>query len=413
VLIIVIIGIYMYVNNSPPFFDKNLDCMIGGINGPIIYNTSNCDINSPPETPTTVSYAPMRYLFPIIDANNNPNLCQILISIYGNSTNNNGYNCQIADTIQANMNRYINNSLYSTILTGIPGLLVQQLDTCNNGGYNYPDDVLVTPPLTADQKSCTVSPGLPVLVPTEYRTDLGNQGNPADDNKYGAAAGSCTPGFIQWAPFEVVRSSAGKGTNGYGDSQHGFTSPTYNQLSNCPQTAYIPGVITTTNYPRSSLLAKFNYTALYNWFYDTSQQSDTLLQRQMLTRFVLCSMINDAYGQEVIPLNIYMSPNEFVTFTIDGSGADTSGFTFSTPIQVNQLPLPLSNYPIIHYISDNKNAGCSGTDFNLPCKESTGTLNGQVGSVINNRYRFHKYVRIILWALLGLFVLYIMLRVIF
>ena len=449
IIVIIVIGIilFMYIKQTPPFFDKDLDCVIGGRNGSTIYDSTNC-VDVKTSNSTVITQPPLRYLLPIIDVDNKPNLCQVAISIAGNGTNNNGYNQYIAQLL------FQFSSQYQPLLTlvGISG---------QNPFTNGSTFILSLP---------TGNPGIPI----EYRIDMGN-----GSNNNNTAAGSCTPGFLMWQNAQGGSGGCGS-TNGptncyYDPNAHSAITNDFSnigstsQLGTCPQAAYVDNNITTSGTPIQNMawldISSIN-VILYN-----STTGLANLQAQMALRFVLCSMINKMSGDDILPLNIYMNPSEYVTIPIqDVSGntytiTNTAGFitsmiidpsgqsitmlynTTSTIIpisnnsitltydpsgtfyssSVNPVPLlqsitllvvPSTNPPLSQFsfteLSNLKNKllhyqptnGVCGTDFNLPCVGSPGTISAQTGKVNNNAYKFHKFSNIVLISVLGLLILY-------
>lgn len=439
IIIIIVLGIllFLYIVEAPPFFDKDLDCVIGGRNGSIIYDSTNC-VDTTTSNSTVLTQPPLRYLLPIIDVNNRPNLCQTLISFAGKGTNNNGYNQYIAKLLY-------NSSLnYKNLIT---------LSSITGGPFSDAASfVLSVPPL---------NPGIPI----EYRVDMGNgtSGN-------STTAGSCTPGFLMW--------TYSNGNNTYYDNNNKSTvdrtlSSSQNQLGSCPQSAYvnidetkIPGSTTSTSLIQN--MAWLDIAAINSALYNTDGSVN--LNAQMTIRFVLCSVINQLSGDDIFPLNIYINPNEYVTIPIKDKNGNTYNITntasFITSMIIDEsgtkitmsyntttLPVAISNQPITlmydlsgNFISSSVNPvpkletitlvtlhndvnlsdfsfsdlsnlkikllhyqpsnGVCGTDFNLPCVGSPGAISAQTGKVNNNSYKFHKYSYIVLFSVLGLLILF-------
>lgn len=458
IIVIIVIGIilFMYIKQTPPFFDKDLDCVIGGRNGSTIYDSTNC-VDVKTSNSTTLTQPPLRYLLPIIDIDNKPNLCQVLISLVGNGTNNDGYNEYTANQL------YTYSSMYQNLLTKkIPtGKDINKIFT---GGPTF---ILSKPMISGNPTD--------IGIPLEYRNDAGN-GTGSKSGTNNGQAGACTPGFLMWEPPQPAGAACFPDTNAspvncYYDAhkESAITNwLTDNQLGVCPQKAYVDSTISTIGTAIQNM-AWLDINGINDILYPDAAAS---LDTQMALRFVLCSMANQISGDDILPLNIYINPDEYVTIPIQdicgntyaitntasfitGMDIDTCGQSITMKYNPNTatdllddtdyitlkydvcgnvispttvpklqsitvLSLPQNINPSLSQFSftglsnlKNKllhyqptNGVCGTTDFNLPCVGSPGTISAQTGKVNNNAYKFHKFSNIVLISVLGLLILY-------
>lgn len=461
IIIVLIVGIlvFMYIRECPPFFDKDLDCVIGGRNGSTVYDSTNC-VDVVTASTTTLTQPPLRYLLPIIDVNNRPNLCQVLISTVGNGTNNNGYNMYVAKQL------YHYSLPYQTILGD---------GNKNFGTSNVDLFVLSQPKMITNFDPFTTSKQ-DIGIPSQFRVDMGNGTSGTSINR---AAGSCTPGFLMWED-PTTKWTDGSAVNdtcshfnkaGSYASSNCYIDPNTatigsdltgdkGEMGSCPRSAYVDQSI---GPPGTDIqnMAWLDIAGIQSILYPTDITTSTYTQMTM--RFVLCSIINSVAGDDMFPLNIYINPKEYVTIPIVDKFGNTYNITntadFMSSIiidpsgtqikikQNNQHPVNditltydpsgncnslnaddtttisfvngVTSQKLINFsfteLSHLKNKliqfqptnGVCGTDFNLPCVGTPGTLNAQTGKVKNNSYHFHKISNTVLISIVGLFVLYL------
>lgn len=254
VFILSVIFGFMYIRNTPPFFNEDNDCVpnstIGGCN-------ATC-INLALETKNFPN-PPLRYIYAItpsggVNSNNKSNLLQMIVSFVGEEDSggkiNGGYNMQTQLQLTKLIDYY--NSIKPSNVENLPYIL--------------------TTPTTVDGKY--------YIIPDVY---LPATSALSSNSNYGV----CTPGFL------INGTSGNPGPSNNDDLN----------FAKCPSTGMITQTTSDTS-NRKLLMSNLNDTEWENYI----NSDDSNMSQSKFARFVLCSILSP----QLIPLNIYISNDEYV-----------------------------------------------------------------------------------------------------
>lgn len=321
---------FMYIRNTPPFFNQDNDCVphstIGGCNATCINLTT--DTKNFPNPP-------LRYIYAItpsggINNNNNSNLLQMVVSYVGDDDAggkiNGGYNMQTQLQLKKLIDYY--NGIKPANVNNLPYIL--NTPTTSDGKYYIIPDVYL--PATSALSS---------------------------NSNYGV----CTPGFLI------------NGTTG-------TPGPSNNDdinFAKCPSIGMITQTTSDTSDPKF-LMSNLNDVEWDNYINnDNSNKSQT-----KFARFVLCAILSP----QVIPLNIYISNDEYVICQ------DENGNTLSPGPASVVDPNNKYTYKLSTGVYNFSEALLTG-----------GTLTGIYGVCDDNTYKFHVFMRKVgIWIMAGIFI---------
>lgn len=345
-ILLLFVVLFMWIRETPPFFDKDLDC-VGSQN--TIDNPTFC--TNLKDGKVVINQVPLRYMYPIISSGiitTEPNLLGMIISIFSNgNTNtpalNGGYNQTNCAQLKTIIDTYNNNSLYGSNL-GLPYILINPVTnsaTDFSSGYKIPNEYQIGP-------------------------------KEGDENW-----GVCSPGSIQ-----------------YNNDNGSIYSPG----TSCLPNGFAKNIQPVTN--GSPFITNLNWSAWNTWL---TGHTD----RQKKARFILCKIINDKIGANPpFDLSIYISNDEYVR--VDNK-IDTA-VSINTKAGSDNLLIkkysttactdPDTGFTYIAGCGSNTNGGST-----LPL--TSGTLSTQVGVVNNNSHKFHVVSNYVLIAIILAFTFYL------